>query len=140
MCGATSIIDVWRHIIHRCVAPHHSSVCGATSFSGVWRHIFHRCVAPHHSAVCGATLFFGVWRHIIQRCVARPYDCSCSQQHCSQCQAVWLCVSLSDCPVGELHPNLNVPLSPTPIGPCIVMYFYSKTKEMHQVLKFILFL
>ena len=26
----------------------------------------------------------------------------------------------------------------TPIGPCIVIYFYSKTNEMHQFLKFIL--
>jgi len=25
------------------------------------------------------------------------------------------------------------------IGPCIVIYFYSKTNEMHQFLKFILF-
>jgi hypothetical protein len=123
VCGATPFCGVWRHIILRCVAPHHLTVCGATSFSSVWRHIIQRCVAPHHSAMCGATIWL----------------CSCSQQHCSQCQAVWLCVSLSDCPVEELHPNPNVPLSPTFIGPCIVMYFYSKTNKMHQFLKFILF-
>jgi hypothetical protein len=32
-----------------------------------------------------------------------------------------------------------IPLNLTFIGPCIVIYFYSKTKQMHQFLKFILF-
>ena len=32
-----------------------------------------------------------------------------------------------------LYPNLTF------IGPCILIYFYSKTNEMHQFLKFILF-
>jgi hypothetical protein len=33
----------------------------------------------------------------------------------------------------------NQPSSLTFIGPCIVIYFYSKTNQMHQFLKFILF-
>jgi hypothetical protein len=33
----------------------------------------------------------------------------------------------------------HMPEDLTPIRPCIVIYFYSKTNEMHQFLKFILF-
>ena len=73
----TPFSGVWRHINHRCVAPHHSSVCGATPFVGVWRHVIQRCVAPHLSSVCGATPFSGVWRHIILRCVAPHHSEVC---------------------------------------------------------------
>jgi hypothetical protein len=44
-----------------------------------------------------------------------------------------------DCIQGPEGPFVNVVMNLTFVGPCIIIYFYSKTNKMHNISKFILF-